>query len=176
VVVAGQASTRAAEAATELIGAINQQSNGTFAIPVTAENVSLLDRWMANEGGLWANNPLNTSLESAAYPHQFTTSGQDTGIPIFPDLRSGIAAAATSLESNRSYLPILRVLQSGSASCVSFARSVIRSPWASGHYGHDPAGFCSGRIVPARLHHRRSHVAKVSRVSRSRSRRGRSRN
>jgi len=172
VAVTGQVPTGVAQVATGLIGAINRQSNGSSAIPMTADNVSLLDRWMANEGGLWANNPLNTSLDSVAYPHQFTRNGQDTGIPIFPDMSSGIAATATSLESNPSYARILRVLQRGSASCVSFAKSVIRSPWASGHYGHDPAGFCSGRIVPARLHRGPNHVGKASNVSRPRSPRG----
>jgi hypothetical protein len=147
-----------AHVAALLIAAINQQANRESAIPGTADNISLLGRWIANEGGIWANNPLNTSHGSAAYPHQFTTSGQDSGIPIFPSMSSGIAATATTLLSNPSYSRILKVLRSGTASCVSFARAVIRSPWASGHYGHDPAGFCSGRIVPVRRGHRHRHA------------------
>jgi hypothetical protein len=148
-----------AQAAVGLIGSINQQANGGKAIPGTTDNVSLLARWMANEGGLWADNPLNTSLYSASYPHEFTTNGQDTGIPIFPNLASGIAATAATLLSNPSYGRILRVLRSGRASCAAFARAVIQSPWASGHYGHDPAGFCSGRIVPVRRVHRHRGAA-----------------
>lgn len=105
-----------------------------MAIPATADNLSLLERWMANEGGLWADNPLNTSLHSGEYPHQITTGGQDTGIPIFPNMATGIAATATTLLS---YPSILRVLRSGRASCVTFAKAVIRSPWASSHYPHD---------------------------------------
>jgi hypothetical protein len=141
----------------QLIAAINARSGSQGAIPETADNLGLLGRWMANEGGLWADNPLNTSLDSASYPHQFTAGGQDTGIPIFPDLAAGLAATATTLLSNPSYARILRVLRSGSASCIAFARVVIQSPWASGHYDHDPAGFCSGMIVPAgrgHQHHR----------------------
>jgi hypothetical protein len=137
-----------------VIDAINQQAPGKKAIPGTADNVSLLERWIANEGGLWADNPLNTSLYSASYPHEFTTNGQDTGLPIFPNLAAGVSATATTLLSNPSYARILRVLRAGRASCGAFARAVIQSPWASGHYGHDPAGFCSGRIVPVRRVHR----------------------
>jgi hypothetical protein len=147
-----------AQAAVGLMAAINRQAGRQSAIPRTAENVSLLERWMANEGGLWADNPLNTSLDSAAYPHQFTTSGQDTGIPIFPSLASGLTATASTLLSNASYARILRILRSGRAPCLRFAKAVIQSPWASGHYHHDPAGFCSGRIVPVRRvqhHHAR---------------------
>jgi hypothetical protein len=142
-----------------LIAAINQKSAGRVAIPVTGDNITLLGRWMANEGGLWADNPLNTSEGSAAYPHQRTASGQDTGIPIFSSMSVGIAATAVTLLSNPSYARILRVLRSGSASCLTFATAVVRSPWASGHYGHDPSGFCSGRITPHRRAHRR-HRAK----------------
>lgn len=151
----GRATTGTAAVAVSLFSAIGLMSNGKYPIPGTANNINLVTRWVANEGGLWANNPLNTSHGSAAYPHQFTTSGQDTGIPIFPTLSSGIAATAATLLSNPSYGRVLRLLRSGAASCVSFARAVIRSPWASGHYGHDPVGFCSGRIVPVRRGHRR---------------------
>jgi len=142
-------------AAAQLIVAINQRSGSQGAIPDTAHDIGLLGRWMANEGGLWADNPLNTSLDAGSYPHQFTASGQDTGIPIFPDLAAGVAATATTLLSNPSYSRILHVLRSGSASCIAFARVVIQSPWASGHYDHDPVGFCSGSIVPARRGHQR---------------------
>lgn len=155
-----------AQVAAGLIRAVNQQSKGTEGIPVTTDNVSLLNRWMANEGGLWANNPLNTSLDSAAYPHEFTTSGEDTGLPIFPSLSTGIAATAATLLSNPSYTRILGVLKSGRTSCLSFATAVIQSPWASGHYGYDTTRFCSGSIVPPgrrvqghrHLVHRRHHA------------------
>ena len=139
-----------ARAAAQLIRAIDQQTGTRGAIPETADNVELLGRWMDNEGGLWADNPLNTSLDAASYPHQFTASGQDTGIPIFPDLATGLVATAKTLLSNPSYSRILRVLGSGSASCMAFARVVIQSPWASGHYDYNPAGFCSGSITPVR--------------------------
>jgi hypothetical protein len=144
--------------AVSLISAINQKSGGKEAIPITADNVALLARWMANEGGLWADNPLNTSASSAAYPHQHTASGQDTGIPIFSSMAVGVEAAATTLLSNQSYARILRVLRSGRASCLTFATAVVRSPWASGHYGRDPSGFCSGRITPHRRAHKPRHA------------------
>jgi hypothetical protein len=139
-----------ARAAVSLIAAIHVASHGTVPIPVTTDNIDLLGRWMANEGGLWADNPLNTSLDAGSYPHQFSAGGQDTGIPIFPSLAAGVAATATTLLSNSRYAHILKVLGSGSASCLVFARAVIQSPWASGHYDHDPGGFCTGRIVPPR--------------------------
>jgi hypothetical protein len=163
-------STEAAQVAAELIGAINQQAARNGTIPVTVNNVSLLARWIDNEGGLWANNPLNTSLDSATYAHQFTTSGQDTGIPIFPNLSVGVVATAATLLANPSYTRIVRSLRSGSASCATFARAVIRSPWASGHYGHDPAGFCSGKIVPVRRGHDHRHTGRRVVLPRGRTR------
>lgn len=131
------------EVAAELISAVDTQSGGHYDIPATADNVALLVRWMSNEGGLWANNPLNTSLDSANYPHQYTLAGVDTGIPIFPTMHAGVVATATTLLDNRAYAGILRTLGPGTASCPAFARVVINSPWAASHYGHDPAGFCS---------------------------------
>jgi len=146
--------------AAALIVAVDQQSGGTQRIPVTADNVSLLGRWMGNEGGLWADNPLNTSLGASGNPHQFTASGQDTGIPIFPTMAAGVKATAATLLSNPSYARILAVLRRGTASCTTFATAVVRSPWASSHYGHSAAGFCSGNLAPrpgraGRRHHRR---------------------
>jgi hypothetical protein len=139
---------------------------------VTADNIRLLGRWMANEGGLWANNPLNTSADAAAYPHQRTASGQDTGIPIFSSMPLGVQATVATLLSSGSYAHILRVLRSGSSSCLSFATAVVRSPWASGQYGHHPSGFCSGRIVPVRegqRHHRAKEPGTSARIGATRS-------
>ncbi len=152
-------STQAAQVAAALITSVDQQSHGTRSIPVTPDNVSLVARWIMNEGGLPADNPLNTSHGAGAYPHQFTTSGQDTGIPIFPTVAMGVAADAATLLSNPRYAGILHVLAGGNASCTRFATAVIRSPWASGHYGHNALGFCTGNMTPkkARGHgHRRA--------------------
>jgi hypothetical protein len=140
-----QVSGPAAQVARSLISAIGQRSK--LRLPASADNIALLARWIDNEGGLWADNPLNTSAGSASYPHQFTAGGQDTGIPIFPTMATGVEAATATLLSNHAYARILRVLRSGSAPCAAFAAAVIRSPWASGHYDHDRSGFCSGRIV-----------------------------
>ena len=145
----------AAAVARDLINAVDSLSKGVYRIPVTADNVSLLQRWMANEGGLWANNPLNTSLDSAHYPHQFTSGGTNTGIPIFPTMAAGVQATAKTLLDNSVYSHILGQLKSGSASCVAFATAVIHTPWASSHYGYDPSRFCQGQIPPTRAKHRR---------------------
>jgi hypothetical protein len=134
--------TTETQVAQDLIVAINDQSKGGDTIATTADNVAMLVSWMDNEGGLWADNPLNTSLDAARYPHEFTTAGQDTGIPIFPSIQVGIAATATTLLSNHSYAGILAVLSEGTASCDAFARAVIESPWAASHYGGDPSRFC----------------------------------
>jgi hypothetical protein len=128
--------------ALSLIRALDQLLGRPRAVPETVDNVSLLGHWMAAEGGLWANNPLNTSLDAGALPHQFTPSGQDTGIPIFPTMSAGIAATAATLVSNPSYARIVHLLATGRASCPAFARAVIRSPWASGHYGHHIESIC----------------------------------
>jgi hypothetical protein len=160
----------AAQVAAALIVAVDQQSKGKTSIPVTPDNVTLLERWMANEGGLWADNPLNTSLGAGAHAHQVTTGGQDTGIPIFPTMSAGIEATATTLLSNPHYAHILAVLSRGTASCLAFATSVIRSPWASGHYYHDPSGFCSGQITARRGSGHRRH-SRLSEARRSRSNR-----
>jgi hypothetical protein len=141
-----------AQAAMALIRAIDGQSGGGRPVRATADNVTLLERWMANEGGLWANNPLNTSLDAGDYPHEFTASGQDTGQAIFPTMALGIAATATTLLSNPAYGQIVDLLRTGRASCLSFARAVIRSPWASSHYEYNTARFCGGVPAPARPH------------------------
>jgi hypothetical protein len=130
------------QVAQDLIAAVDTQSKGTYQIASTTGNVSLIDAWMTNEGGLWADNPLNTSLYAGRYPHQFTTAGVDTGIPIFPDIEIGIAATATTLLSNRAYADILNVLSQNGGDCAAFAHAVIDSPWASSHYGYDPTRFC----------------------------------
>lgn len=142
--------TTESQVAQDLIAAIDAQSKGAWAIAATADNLSLVESWMANEGGLWADNPLNTSLDAGRYPHQITTGGQDTGIPIFPGIALGVEATATTLLSNGAYAGILAVLGQGDAPCDAFARAVIDSPWAASHYGHDPARFCgsSGGTVP----------------------------
>lgn len=152
-------STQAAQVAAALIASVDQQAHGTRSIPVTPDNVSLVGRWIVNEGGLPADNPLNTSHGAGGYPHQFTTSGQDTGIPIFPTMAVGVAADAATLLSNPRYARILHVLAGGKASCMTFATAVIRSPWASGHYGHNALGFCTGDMTPKRVRghrHRRA--------------------
>jgi len=149
--------TTESQVARELIAAIVAQSGGRFRVPATPDNITLLARWVANEGGLWANNPLNTSLYSGQYPHEIAAGGQDTGDPIFPTMSVGIAATATTLLMNPAYDRILTVLRSGHESCLSFAKAVIQSPWASSHYEHSTARFCGGSSSPGPVAHHGHH-------------------
>ncbi|MGH9030038.1 MAG: hypothetical protein ACRDV4_10560 [Acidimicrobiales bacterium] len=131
--------------ARSIISDVNALS-GSSRIPVTAENLDLLEHWMANEGGLWANNPLNTSLDASRYPHQFNGS-QDTGIPIYPSITVGEEDTARTLVDNGAYAHILAALRKGTASCTAFGTAVENSPWASSHYAYDPSRFCGGPIT-----------------------------
>lgn len=135
-----------AQIASSIISEIDELSHGRYKVPETPDNITLLERWMANEGGLWADNPLNTSLNAASYPHQFNGS-QDTGIPIYPSIATGVGATAQTLLQNPAYSEILSALSSGDVACQTFAAAVIRSPWASSHYGYDPARFCGGSVT-----------------------------
>lgn len=132
-----------AQIASDLIAQIDTQGAGRVHVPDSATNIVLLARWMANEGGLWANNPLNTDLHAGQYPHQFSSSGQDTGTPIYPSMHVGVVNAAATLLGNSAYAPILKSLESRFASCLSFATAVIHSPWAASHYEYDTSRFCS---------------------------------
>jgi hypothetical protein len=163
------APTTEAGVAVDLIHAIDTQSGGHYRIATTPDNLTLLETWMDNEGGLWADNPLNTSLDALRYPHQITSSGVDTRIPIFPDIQIGVAATATTLLADASYAGILSVLSTGTASCDTFARVVMASPWAASHYGGDPSHFCgttgspgTGAVAPACLRLRGRSRAGVS--------------
>ena len=131
-----------ASVAQGIIAAIDQREPAGRQIPATADNILLLGRWMAMEGGLWANNPLNTDLHAGQFPHQYSGSGQDTGTPIFPTMQVGMDNAAATLVGNGAYAPILAQLRSGTATCTAFASAVIRSPWAASHYGHNPGAIC----------------------------------
>jgi hypothetical protein len=128
--------------ATRLIAAIDARSGGRFSIRATLDNIGLLDTWMDNEGGLWADNPLNTSLDAVRYPDQITTTGEDTHIPIYPDIQIGIDATATTLLSDHAYSGILWMLNEGTAPCRAFAAAVMASPWAASHYGDNASRFC----------------------------------
>jgi hypothetical protein len=141
-------STTEAQFALGLIAAITADSGGRYDVPATPANEALIEIWMVHEGGLWANNPLNTSLDAAAYPHQITSSGEDTGIPIYPDLSVGIAKTAATLLGNPAYQGILAALASGSGSCIAFGSAVVESPWAASHYGYDPGSFCPSGTQP----------------------------
>jgi len=144
-------STVEAQFAQELIDAVDSRATGQYNIPDSSANVALIETWMAHEGGLWANNPLNTSLDAGAYPHEITSSGEDTGIPIYPNLQVGVANTASTLLGNPAYAPILSALANGSGSCMAFASAVVGSPWAASHYGWDPGSFCPAGSAPELL-------------------------
>jgi hypothetical protein len=124
-----------------IITEIDNLSGRAYSIPANADNIALFEAWMVNEGGLWANNPLNTSLDGSRYPHQFN-GNDDTGIPIYPTIAIGVAETAKTLVDFPAYAHILAVLSTGHASCTAFGTAVIDSPWASSHYGYDPSRFC----------------------------------
>lgn len=164
-----------ASVARGIIYAVDVRSGGRYRIAATADNVSLLARWMANEGGLWADNPLNTSLDAGSYPHQFTSAGVDSGSPIFPSMAVGIRNTASTLLLP-AYGKILAVLARGNAPCTVFATAVIRSPWAASHYGYDPGAFCnaapSGSLKPGHRGHRGGGHPRHSRPLRTKTHQG----
>ena len=67
------------QVAQDLIAAIDTQSKGTYQIASTTGNVSLIDAWMTNEGGLWADNhpawPLAILLPTVAALLAIPTAG-----------------------------------------------------------------------------------------------------
>lgn len=143
-------SGQVAQIAASIITSVDRLSGGRYKIPANSHNIALMESWMANEGGLWANNPLNSDLYASKYSHQFNGS-QDTGTPIYPSMTVGIQAAAETLLGNPAYTSILAALSSGSVNCVTFADAVIDSPWAASHYEYDPARFCSGDVPTLQL-------------------------
>jgi hypothetical protein len=124
-----------------IITEVDALSGGRYSIPADTDNIGLFAAWMENEGGLWANNPLNTSLDASRYAHQFN-GDDDTGIPIYPTISIGIVETAKTLLDFPAYSHILAVLSTGHASCTTFGTAVEDSPWASSHYGYDPSRFC----------------------------------
>src|SRR5271170_4757674 len=100
--------------------------------PPTPNNVSNILAWMSAEepAGNWydRNNPLNASLGTSAsdgtgsYP-SLTVAAQQTAAMLAQANMSGILAA---LKAN--------------ADPATFSAAVVRSPWASSHYGVAAAG------------------------------------
>lgn len=117
------------------------------------------DIWERAEGGLQpehANNPFNTSLDSASYPHVPTTN-----IPEYPSIGVGVQKTSqTLLDSDPAYGygAIVQNLRSG-GSLQDFARALTASSWAGSHYqgnaliqgilnGADPGGAAASGINP----------------------------
>lgn len=100
---------------------------GTRKIPITANNISNMQRWISAESGhgdWWSKaNPLNS-----------TGYGQANGS------YSSLTAAAEAfgkMINQKNFGTIFSVLQQN-APTAFFSAAVVKSPWASGHYGGDP--------------------------------------
>ena len=115
--------------ATALIVQLNADGKS---VPLTLNNVQNIMRWIQIEGGTaqsgvpspggtWLdyNDPLNVRNQSGT----FTA----------PDITSGIAATASTIEQSN-MAPILAALQQN-ASTATFGSALVASPWDAGHYG-----------------------------------------
>jgi len=97
--------------------------------PQSAENVTVLLRWMRQENGAnnwWnRNNPLNNGWGS----------GGGGGTGRYESLVVAAQKAAEALQKNRGYAGIIANLAASSPTAVTEA-AIWASPWASGHYAN----------------------------------------
>lgn len=100
---------------------------GAKKIPITQNNISNMQRWIAAESGhanWWSkSNPLNS-----------TGYGQSGGK--YPSLTE--AAQAFGQMLNQSNFTSIRKVLAANAPTSLFSAAVVKSPWASGHYGGNP--------------------------------------
>lgn len=104
------------------------RAKGTKAIPITANNVTNMQRWIAAEYGVagkWGakNNPLNMTgygAKSGGYPNLF------------------YAAQVFGHFVNQSNMSGIRNVLTLNAPTKIFSAAVVKSPWATGHYGGNP--------------------------------------
>lgn len=104
-----------------------ERPQGTKAIPITQNNITNMERWIAAESGhgnWWSKaNPLNS-----------TGYGQANGS------YSSLTAAAEAfghLINQRNFATVRSVLIQNAPTKL-FSAAVVQSPWASGHYGGNP--------------------------------------
>lgn len=113
-------------------------SIGTFAsdvlaalgAPTTAANVQSIEDWAAQEGGGGANNPLNTTLQTAGS----TGSINSVGVQNYANTADGVTATAQTLEGGN-YSAIVAALKSGSGLIgAGGAVGSELSTWSGGGY------------------------------------------
>ena len=107
--------------------------------PVTKNNVSNIQRWIASENSasswLHTNNPLNT-----------TYGRTGTGIPAYATVITGLIATADTInQGNGAFAGIAHALRTNAPTPV-FKAAVVTSPWAAGHYGNG-SNFASTPLV-----------------------------
>jgi hypothetical protein len=129
----GAASTKVADWTTEtwatlaLKAANVETPQGQKKIPITANNVQNMERWISAESG-------HGNWWSKANPLNGTGYGQANGS--YSSLTA--AAEAFGKEINQSNFSQIRAAMVQNAPTSLFSAAVVGSPWASGHYGGNP--------------------------------------
>jgi hypothetical protein len=105
--------------------------------PATSANVQSIEDWAAQEGGGGANNPLNTTLQTAGS----TGSINSVGVQNYANTADGVAATAQTLQGGN-YSAIVSALKSGSGLIgAGGAVGSELSTWSGG--GYDSLGGAS---------------------------------
>ena len=99
---------------------------GLPGVRVTPENVRFLDAWARAEGGSYANNPFNTTLQTGAQ----IGAPNSAGVRGYASPQAGIRATIDTLLNGR-YSNILDALRQGS-SAAQAASALASSPWGTG--------------------------------------------
>lgn len=94
--------------------------------PVTAENLAAINAWQRGEGGIYENNPFNTTLKSG---HQVGGTNS-AGVRGYDSPQAGIDATVRTL-TNGFYPNILSAFRKGD-SAKAVLEAVADSPWGSG--------------------------------------------
>lgn len=94
-------------------------------VPVTPENLRVIDAWMRAEGGASHNNPLNTT-QGAPGASDFNS----VGVKTYTSYQQGLQATIQTL-TNGLYSNILDALRSGT-SAKAVADAIAASPWGTG--------------------------------------------
>jgi len=103
----------------------NQILSGVQA-PITAANLRALNAWQQAEGGTYANNPFNTTLQT---PQQ-VGAANSAGVRGYATPQAGIQATIDTLQ-NGNYGGILSALRAGN-NPTAVAQAIANSPWGTG--------------------------------------------
>ncbi|HEX3947609.1 MAG TPA: hypothetical protein VHW47_07875 [Acidimicrobiales bacterium] len=121
--------------ADQLLEDVNAENPSAPPVPIDGTTVGDVLHWMPAEEPItdWydRNNPLNASLG--------TSSVDGTGS--YSDLGTG--ASYTAAMINQSNMAPIRQALVDDATPTEFAKAAISTPWASGHYGYDPANIAT---------------------------------